>query len=71
MSTIYLAYTAPEDVSAELFAPLGKALEEGTENFSLSSLKVTCAARVLLLQSWCEPLLQFANYEFPVDTTAL
>ncbi|XP_037519481.1 uncharacterized protein LOC119396360 [Rhipicephalus sanguineus] len=39
VSTIYLAYTAPEDVSAELFAPLGKALEEGTENFSLSSLK--------------------------------
>ncbi|KAL1416168.1 hypothetical protein MTO96_006433 [Rhipicephalus appendiculatus] len=39
VSTIYLAYTAPEDVSVELFAPLGKALEEGTENFSLSSLK--------------------------------
>ncbi|KAH6927699.1 hypothetical protein HPB50_007386 [Hyalomma asiaticum] len=39
VSTIYLAYTAPEDVSAELFAPLGKALEEGTENFSLSALK--------------------------------
>ncbi|KAL3203055.1 hypothetical protein MRX96_042173 [Rhipicephalus microplus] len=39
VSAIYLAYTAPEDVSVELFAPLGKALEEGTENFSLSSLK--------------------------------
>ncbi|XP_049527904.1 vezatin [Dermacentor silvarum] len=39
VSTIYLACTAPEDVSTELFAPLGKALEEGTENFSLSALK--------------------------------
>nr|XP_054922584.1 vezatin-like isoform X1 [Dermacentor andersoni] len=39
VSTIYLACTAPEDVSKELFAPLGKALEEGTENFSLSALK--------------------------------
>lgn len=38
-STIYLACTAPEDVNAELFAPLGKALDEGTDNFSLSALK--------------------------------
>uniref|UniRef100_A0A023GD71 Vezatin n=1 Tax=Amblyomma triste TaxID=251400 RepID=A0A023GD71_AMBTT len=39
VSTIYLACTAPEDINAELFAPLGRSLEEGTDNFSLSALK--------------------------------
>ncbi|XP_077487754.1 vezatin-like [Amblyomma americanum] len=39
VSTIYLACTAPEDINAELFTPLGRSLEEGTDNFSLSALK--------------------------------